>query len=364
MSPSARTFPIRRPIPASSSSTSTTRRTYRQGSLLPAVVFINGVGDGPAGKLKDWTVYHSWGRLVAASGWIGVNFEARGPYTASRPDIRDLFRFLRSDGKRLGINADRIAAWVCSGNVYSGLPFLMEDADPGVVCAVVYYGTAGVTKIRPDLPVFFVRAGRDNPQLNAGIAQLLETVAGSGAPWTVVTLPNSHHAFDVLDETAESRRTVRETLEFFREFLASPPAAAGPPSSARKALSHWFAHEHAEAAAAYAEYVKSHPEDEIAWLRLGISRIHVRKLAEGESALDKAASLGLDRPLDFYNLACGYALAGRKEKALDWLDRAAAAGFKNKQLLATDDDLASLRGEARFQKLLETSPLRSPRSPA
>ncbi len=327
---------------------------FRPGSaLLPAVVFINGVGDGPAGKLKEWTVYRSWGRLVAASGWIGVTFEARGPYTASRPDIQDLFRYLRSDGARLSINADRIAAWVCSGNVLSGLPFLMEDADPGVVCAVVYYGTARVTKIRNDLPVFFVRAGRDNPQLNAGIAQLLATAIASGAPWTLVTIPNAHHAFDALDETEESRRTVRQTLEYFREFLSPPPAPAGPPSAARKALSHWFAHEYAEAAAAYAEYVKSHPDDAIAHLRLGISRIHLKELTEGEKALEKAASLGLDRPLDLYNVACGYALAGRKEKALDWLERAVAAGFNNKQFLATDDDLVSLRGTKRFNDLLE-----------
>lgn len=329
---------------------------FREGSARPAVVFINGVGDEPGSKLKDWGPYRSWGRLVAASGWIGVTFEARGPFTESRPDIRDLFRFLRSDGARLGIDADRIAAWVCSGNVLSGLPFLMEDAGRGVVCAAVYYGTATVAKFRNDLPVFFVRAGRDNRQLNSGIAQIFAAAVASGAPWTMVTAPNSHHAFDVLDETEESRRTVRQTLDFFREFLAPPPHASGAPSAARKALSHWFGNEHAEAASAYADYLKSHPDDAVAALRLGLSLAHIQKPREAQAALAKAISLGLDRPLDIYNVACGYALTGGSKQALDYLERAIAAGFNNKQLAATDADLASLREMKRFQELLARIP--------
>ena len=121
---------------------------FRKGSRRPAVVFINGVGDQPGSKLKEWAPYRSWGALVAASGWIGVTFEARGPYDRSRPDIADLFGFLRSDGAGLGIDPDRLAAWVCSGNVISGLPLLMEEPLPGVVCAVVYYGSAQPARIR------------------------------------------------------------------------------------------------------------------------------------------------------------------------------------------------------------------------
>ena len=77
----------------------------KPGAKLPAVVFINGVGDRPDNRLKDWGIYKSWGRLVAASGWIGVNFEARGPYDQSGPDIRDAFAFLRKEAASLGIDA-------------------------------------------------------------------------------------------------------------------------------------------------------------------------------------------------------------------------------------------------------------------
>ncbi len=326
---------------------------FHKGSVLPAVVFINGVGDVAGSKLKEWEPYRSWGALVAASGWVGVTFEARGPYNQSRPDIADLFRFLHSDGARLGVDVNRIAAWVCSGNVFSGLPVLMEETLPGVVCAVVYYGSAQPARIRGDLPVLIVRAGRDNRELNQSIDRLVGMAVASGAPWTLVNAPGSHHAFDVLDETEESRRIVRQTIEFFRDFLAPHAAPAAPPSLARKALAHWFAHEYADAAMAYGEYVKTHPNDEVAYLRLGLSQAKTQKFTEAEANLKKAVSLGADRPVDLYNVAAGYALMGKGEKALDFLERAVSGGFKDKQLLASDEDFAGIRGTERFQKLLK-----------
>lgn len=324
---------------------------------LPAVVFINGVGDPPGGeRLKDWTVYREWCALVAAHGWIGVMAEARGPFRESGPDVRDLLLHLHANARSLGIDPDRIAAWVCSGNVTSGLPVLMDEKLSFVKCAVVYYGNAELPAIRTDLPVLLVRAGRDNPRLNEGIDRMAARAASEKAPWTVVYAPRLHHAFDILDETEESRRVVRDTVAFFQEHLAPPPGGAPEPSAARRALAFWFAREYAEAAAAYAEYTASHPDDETAWLRLGISQAHARRAGEAEQSLRRAVAAGADRPLDLYNVACGLALAGRAEAALDHLERAAAAGFGTRRILSEDDDLASLRDLPRFKALLERLP--------
>ncbi len=299
---------------------------FREGSKRPAVVFINGVGDRPGSKLKEWGIYKSWGRLVAASGWIGVTFEAR---SNSQEDIGAVFAFLRASADRLGVDADRIGAWACSGNVTAGLAFLMGAAGAGVRGAVIYYGDAELASIRKDLPVYFVRAGRDNPRLNAGIAELWKEAIAADAPWTMVNAPVSQHAFDGLDETDESRRIVRETLDFYRDLFA-PPAASGPPSLAKKALSHWFGgREYPEAAAAYAEYVKTHPADGIAWMRLGVSQAASGDPGAGAS-LEKAVRLGADSPNDLYNVACGYSLLGQKDRALDWLERAVAAGLRRR----------------------------------
>jgi dienelactone hydrolase len=333
---------------------------FKDGSLRPAVVFLNGVGGLPDLSLKDWGIYQSWGRLVAASGWIGVTFESRGggPSVDSSPDIADLLRFLRTDGARLGIQADRVAAWMCSANVTSGLRVVMEDADsdPPLRAAVVYYGTSDPPRIRTDLPVFLVKAGHDSPRLNASIDGLAARAAAANAPWTVVYATHSHHAFDGLDETDESRRIVRQTLAFFREYLSPPPAPAAPPSLARKALSHWFANEYPEAAAAYADYVKAHPDDATAWLRLGLSQAHLQKPEEAAASLERARALGADSPLDLYNLACGYALLGQSEKAIDYLDRAVSAGYGIRSRIAADEDLASLRSLDRYQKVLAKLP--------
>jgi len=324
---------------------------FREGSRRPAVVFINGIGDPVLpSKLKEWGPYRSWGKAVAASGWIAVTFENGGRFPESRPNIRDVFAFLREHGAALGIDRARIAAWVCSGNVVTGLPFLMEDAE-GLVGAVVYYGSGAPTKYRTDLPVFFVRAGRDTPQLNSQIDEVLSRAAAAGVPWTVVRAPGSHHAFDVLDETDESRRIVLQTLDFYRSLFE--PAAPAPPSPAKKALGHWFAKEYPEAAAAYAEYLKTHPQDETAALRLAVSQAHAGQAAEAEASIEKALALGATRPLDLYNAACAYALTGKPGKALDLLDRAVAEGFSSRQALTTDHDLDSLRSNPRFQALLE-----------
>ena len=53
-----------------------------------------------------------------------------------------------------------------------------------------------------------------------------------------------------------------------------------------------------------------------------------------------------------YNAACGYALAGQKEEALDWLELSVKSGYADFDHLRQDTDLDNLRGEKRYKKLL------------
>jgi C-terminal processing protease CtpA/Prc len=53
-----------------------------------------------------------------------------------------------------------------------------------------------------------------------------------------------------------------------------------------------------------------------------------------------------------YNLACNYALAGNKERALGILHDAAATGSLSSVSLEQDDDFKSIRGDTDFQKLV------------
>ena len=54
-----------------------------------------------------------------------------------------------------------------------------------------------------------------------------------------------------------------------------------------------------------------------------------------------------------YNAACAFAQAADSTQALVWLERAMAAGFSDKNLLANDPDLQSLRSQTGFADLLE-----------
>ena len=53
-----------------------------------------------------------------------------------------------------------------------------------------------------------------------------------------------------------------------------------------------------------------------------------------------------------YNVACGYALSGDKEKALDWLEICTTGGWSNWEHMRQDTDLDILRKEKRYLKLL------------
>src|SRR5262245_8624757 len=116
----------------------------------PAVVFVNGVGDWPGQrKLRTWGQYRSWPRLVAASGLIGVAFDARsGDESRTADDVRDAFAFLREKGPEMGIDVSRIAAWACSANVRTAVALLMPAGGPEVKSAVLYYGAAETPSIR------------------------------------------------------------------------------------------------------------------------------------------------------------------------------------------------------------------------
>ena len=54
-----------------------------------------------------------------------------------------------------------------------------------------------------------------------------------------------------------------------------------------------------------------------------------------------------------YNAACAFARAGDSTQALVWLERAIASGFSDKNLLATDPDLESIRPQPGFDDILK-----------
>ena len=108
-----------------------------------------------------------------------------------------------------------------------------------------------------------------------------------------------------------------------------------------------------EAEAAYQRYVDANPKNAFAWNRLGTSQVQQKKYAEAVRSLERGIEIGGGTAVDFYNLACANALSGNPDKALDNVERAIGAGFRQRAQYESDPDLASLRELPRFKALMQ-----------
>jgi len=83
----------------------------------------------------------------------------------------------------------------------------------------------------------------------------------------------------------------------------------------------------------------------------GMDLHHDERYDEAIAAFQKAIELGYREDASSYNIACGYALKGDKDRAFEWLHKAEEAGFALSHYLGSDDDLDALRSDPRFAAL-------------
>ena len=142
---------------------------------------------------------------------------------------------------------------------------------------------------------------------------------------------------------------------------ASAPAAraqnAAPPATFAQTLAEARARSEAkewkEAAALWAKVTEANPVEGRFWGELATARYNARDYAGAIRAYEKALELRSGHPADSaYNIACCYALAGDREQALRWLEKAFAMGFRHLRLAQTDEDLKSLREDPRYRRLV------------
>src|SRR6266702_2416785 len=108
----------------------------------PAVIFIHG-GAKTEYTPKDWGVYTTWGRVVAASGFAGVTFTHRLDYPNKSlengaQDVRAAVDYVRTNADKYNIDKDRICLIAYS----AGGPMLslgMRGETPFVRCLVGFY---------------------------------------------------------------------------------------------------------------------------------------------------------------------------------------------------------------------------------
>src|SRR5262245_57330053 len=95
--------------------------------------------------------------------------------------------------------------------------------------------------------------------------------------------------------------------------------------------------------------------------QLASAQLHTGRNEEAIKSYEKAFAAGIPpgantRGVAYFNLACGHTRLGQKDKALEALTSAVAEGFTDRKAYQTDEDLAPLRAEPRFQELLGRLP--------
>jgi tetratricopeptide (TPR) repeat protein len=107
------------------------------------------------------------------------------------------------------------------------------------------------------------------------------------------------------------------------------------------------------AEAAYTALSQKDPANARYWYRLGISQKNLGQFDRALTSLAKAESTGAPRYMVRYAFAETQAKQGNPSAAFTSLDEALASGYALPDQMSSDPDLASLRSDSRFAKLLD-----------
>ena len=214
----------------------------------PAVIFIHG-GGKPEWTAKDWGIYKTWGRLIAASGFVGVTFTHRLEYRSksslenAAQDVRDAISYVRANADKFSTDKDRICliAYSAGGPMLS---LAMRGDTPFVRCLVGFYAFmdiqqsdyqktekpetvmefSPITYLRKNAnkipPIFIARAGRDQvPTMNDSIDRFISEALAENITLNFANHPQGVHGFDNQNDDERSRGIIREAIEFINIHL-------------------------------------------------------------------------------------------------------------------------------------------------
>jgi acetyl esterase/lipase len=215
----------------------------------PVVLLIHGgVSADFRVRPKDWGLYRSWGRLLAASGYVAVTFNHRVGFpepmlAEGEQDLEAMLDTLRTQAGLLHADPERIALVAFSG----GGPLLarpLRESLRGVRALAGFYpfldlrpssfhrghlqGDALVAfspaaQLRTDVarrtPFFLARAGKDQiPDLLPGIDAFVAEALAAGTPLTLFNHPDAPHGFDH-DHDPRTLEVLRAFLTFLETHL-------------------------------------------------------------------------------------------------------------------------------------------------
>ena len=214
----------------------------------PIVIFIHG-GVKTEYTPKDWGIYTSWGRLVAASGLVGVTFTYRLEYPNkslenAAQDVSAAIDYVRANAGKYNADKDRICliAYSAGGPMLS---LAMHGDTPYVRCLVGFYAfmdiqqsdyrkteTADtlkafspITYLQKDPskipPMFIARAGRDEvPSMDDSIDRFVSEALTRNIAFNLANHSQGVHGFDNQNDDHRSREIIRSAIAFMQTQLS------------------------------------------------------------------------------------------------------------------------------------------------
>lgn len=205
----------------------------KPGEHRPAVF----LGHGRGGKGKpEWA---SWGRLLAASGIIGITFNYRDlpgvEPAVPMGDIADAIAYVRDHADELRVDKDHLGVMSFSGLSRYNMSAALRGS-PGYIRALVsYYGwldyvrddeTSPLHYLRTAPaafpPIFIGKAGRDSASINESIDRFVEAARASKITFVLAVHETGQHGFDTRDDDDRSREIIQQTLAFLKQYLLAP----------------------------------------------------------------------------------------------------------------------------------------------
>ncbi len=211
---------------------------------VPVVIFVMGFSDPgfeamTGMKFMQLKPYTSWARLIAANGMAAVLYSAVDPVA----DVIKLVEYLRSNAEELNMDCERIAIWSASGNVPNAINLL--NCEQTIRCAALCYGymldlngsttisdaseqfkfrnpNRGEKSFPEYVPILVVQAGKDEFEgLNQAIDQFVAMGESKNCEIELLCYADGVHAFDILDDSAESINVIKKIFKYFEFHLLS-----------------------------------------------------------------------------------------------------------------------------------------------
>jgi hypothetical protein len=202
-------------------------------AAAPVTILVHGgpMRAQPVAPPRQWPVFRGYASALVARGVAAVMFDhallRSLDYAAAAAQLTQVVDAARA---HTSVDADRVALWFFSGAspLAAGV---LRNPPPWLRTVAFSYPMmqplGQVAGFSPTselpavgrLPILLTRVGLEFPDLLPAQDDFVGTSRSRGINLTVIEVPNGHHAFDVADDTDESRDALEQALTFVHERL-------------------------------------------------------------------------------------------------------------------------------------------------